>query len=127
MYSIDFKEQFNYQPTLPFCICRKIITGLKGNCSRSIHGRDYAENYLSMLRDSLFQALGLWGRAKKRASAENDRGGKGWCKHREGHCFSCKHKGEGQTIWCMSLRGWGGGSLFLCKVAGVKEVNLEFL
>ena len=28
------------------------------------------------------------------------RGGEGWCKHGEGHGFSCKHKREGQTIWC---------------------------
>ena len=46
-------------------------------------------------------------------------GGEGWCKHGEGHGFSCKHKREGQTIWCMSLRG--GGHYFLCKDAGVKE------
>ena len=45
-------------------------------------------------------------------------GGEGWCKHGEGHGFSCKHKREGQTIWCMSLRG---GHYFLCKDAGVKE------
>ena len=36
----------------------------------------------------------------------------------EGHGFSCKHKREGQTIRCMSLRG---GHYFLCKDAGVKE------
>ena len=45
-------------------------------------------------------------------------GGEGWCKDGEGHGFSCKHKREGQTIWCMSLRG---GHYFLCKDAGVKE------
>ena len=45
-------------------------------------------------------------------------GGEGWCKHGEGHGFSCKHKREGQTIWCMSLKG---GHYFLCKDAGVKE------
>ena len=46
------------------------------------------------------------------------RGGEGWCKHGEGHGFSCKHKREGQTIWCMSLRGT---IILLRKDAGVKE------
>ena len=37
--------------------------------------------------------------------------------------FSCKYKREGQTIWCMLLRG--EGHYFLCKVAGVKESILN--
>ena len=47
-------------------------------------------------------------------------GGKGWCKHGEGHGFSCKHKMEDQTIWCMSLRG-GGGIIFGAKMLGSRS------
>ena len=54
------------------------------------------------------------------------RGGwEGWCKHGEGHGFSCKHKREGQTFWCMSLRG--GGALFFVQRCWGQGVNLQFL
>ena len=51
-------------------------------------------------------------------------GGGGWCKHGEGHGFSCKHKREGQTILCMSLRG---GALFFMQRCWGQGVNLQFL
>ena len=44
--------------------------------------------------------------------------GGGWCKHGEGHCFSGKHKREGQTIWCMSLRG---AIIFYAKLLGSRS------
>ena len=35
-----------------------------------------------------------------------------------GHCFSCKHKREGQTICCMSLKG---GIIFYAKLLGSRS------
>ena len=55
-------------------------------------------------------------------TGEKLEGGEGWCKHGEGHGFSCKHKREGKTIWCMSLRV---GHYLLCKDAGVRTRQKE--
>ena len=47
--------------------------------------------------------------------------GEGWCKHGDGHGFSCKHKREGQTILFMSSRGGGGGIIFYAKMLGSRS------
>ena len=39
--------------------------------------------------------------------------------------FLCKHKREGQTIWCMSLRGVGGGGIsFYAKMLGSRSQSI---
>ena len=76
-------------------------------------------NDTSYVNEDVVEKLGLDGwKEKVIRDRSKIRGGEGWCKHGEGHGFSCKHKREGQTIWCMSLRG---GHYFLCKDDGVKE------
>ena len=86
--------------------CKLIVSWTKGSDT-------------SYVNEDVVEKLWLNGWKEKVISDRSKiRGGEGWCKHGEGHGFSCKHKREGQTIWCMSLRG---GLFFLRKDAGVKE------
>ena len=91
--------------------CKLIVSWTKGSDT-------------SYVNEDVVEKLGLNGwKEKVIRTGQKLEGGEGWCKHGEGHGFSCKHKREGQTIWCMSLRG----ALFFMQRCWGQGVNLQFL